>query len=66
MIGLPFDWHFNLETADELYCTELLYVSLKNIDPTINLQTVHTRGKEIIPLEAVSDSPQFKKILFLE
>ncbi|MDR0585452.1 MAG: hypothetical protein LBG57_14055 [Treponema sp.] len=66
MTGLPFDWHFDLETVDEVYCTELLYASLKIIDPKINLKTIHMIGKEIIPLEAVSNSPQFTEILFLK
>jgi hypothetical protein len=66
MLGRPFDWNFNLHNSDKLYCTELLYVVLQNIAPEIELATVHKFGKDIVPLEAVSDSSLFKEIIFLE
>jgi uncharacterized protein YycO len=66
MIGRPFDWDFNLNDSDKLYCTELLYAALKEAAPEIKLMTVHKLGKDIIPLEAVSASPQFREVLFLE
>jgi hypothetical protein len=66
MLGRPFDWNFNLHNSDKLYCTELLYVVLQNIAPEIELTTIHKLGKDIVPLEAVSDSSLFKEIIFLE
>jgi hypothetical protein len=66
MAGRPFDWSFNLKNHDKIYCTELLYAVLEVIAPEITLMTVHKLGKDIVPLEAVSASPQFKEILFLE
>ncbi|MDR2149898.1 MAG: hypothetical protein LBO67_03605 [Spirochaetaceae bacterium] len=66
MAGRPFDWDFNLENHNKIYCTELLYAVLEVIAPEIKLMTVHKMGKDIVPLEAVSASSQFKEILFLE
>jgi hypothetical protein len=66
LAGRPFDWNFNLENHEKIYCTELLYAVLEVIAPEIKLMTVHKLGKDIVPLEAVSASSQFKEILFLE
>ncbi|MDR1074316.1 MAG: hypothetical protein LBL45_11720 [Treponema sp.] len=66
MIGKPFDWDFDLHNADKLYCTELLYVVLKKTVPEIELETAHTFRRDIVPLEAVSNSTQFREVLFFE
>jgi hypothetical protein len=63
LLGRPFDWSFNLEDSGKLYCTELLYVVLQNIAPELPLKTIRKFGRDLIPLEAVSDSPQFTEIL---
>jgi hypothetical protein len=62
-LGRPFDWNFNLGDRDKLYCTELLYAVLQNIAPEIRLKTIHKFNRDIVPLEAVSDSPLFTEIL---
>ena len=66
-IGYPFDWSFDLENNTKIYCTELLYVILKNIAPEIELKTVYQKElkKEIIPLEAVSNSDYFTEVYYL-
>jgi uncharacterized protein YycO len=66
MIGKPFDWDFDLKNTDKLYCTELLYAVLKETVPEIELETVHIFGRDIVPLEAISNSKQFREIIFLE
>jgi uncharacterized protein YycO len=66
MLGKPFDWDFDLDTADKLYCTELLYAVLKETTPEIELETVHAFRRDIVPLEAVSNSMQFREVLFFE
>jgi hypothetical protein len=66
MLGRPFDWKFDLHNSDKLYCTELLYAILQNISPETALKTIHKFGRDIVPLEAVSDSSLFKEIIFLE
>ena len=66
MVGRPFDWDFDLTNHDKIYCTELLYVALAAVAPEIKLATIHKFGKTIVPLDAVSASPQFREILFLE
>jgi len=65
-IGFPFDWNFCLEDDSKIYCTELLYVVLKETAPEIELSTVFQKflNKEIIPLDAVSKSGDFSEILF--
>ncbi len=50
-LGVPFDWKFDAENADALYCTELIYVSLKETDPNIDLQKSILYGHKIIPLD---------------
>ncbi|MDR0864677.1 MAG: hypothetical protein LBO74_07065 [Candidatus Symbiothrix sp.] len=66
-VGTPFDWNFDLEDNGKLYCTELLYAVLKNMDKGIQLETVFQKevGKEIIPLEAISNSSDFIEVVCL-
>ena len=66
-IGFPFDWSFDMTKEGSLYCTELLYVVLKEIAPEIQLKTIYQKEikKDIIPLEAVSASEHFDEVLFL-
>lgn len=63
-VGLPFDWQFNMEDNSELYCSELLYIILKKIDPNIKLNKVYIKemGKNIIPLDVCSQSEYFTEI----
>jgi len=67
-IGYPFDWSFDLHDESKLYCTELLYAIVKKIAPEIQLQTIFQKeiNKEIVPLEAVSNSDYFMEIVYLE
>ncbi|MCL1929226.1 MAG: hypothetical protein FWG07_10610 [Treponema sp.] len=66
--GIPFDWQFDMDDESKLYCTELLYVILKRIMPDVKLNTVYLEktGKEIIPLEAVSNSEFFSEVYFID
>jgi hypothetical protein len=65
-IGYPFDWNFDLADENKIYCTELLYVVLQKIAPEIELRRIFQKElkKEIIPLEACSNSDYFTEILF--
>jgi hypothetical protein len=65
-LGIPFDWQFDMNDESKLYCTELLYVILKRIEPTLILKVVYIKefGKYIIPLEAISNSDYFSEIYF--
>ncbi|MDR0323082.1 MAG: hypothetical protein LBI12_01380 [Treponema sp.] len=65
-LDLPFDWQFDMYDNSKLYCTELLYVILKRLMPELELNTVFIKelGREIIPLEAVSNSEYFTEIFF--
>ena len=66
-IGYPFDWGFDLENKNKIYCTELLYVILERIAPEIELKKIYQKElkKEIIPLEAYSNSEHFTEIFFI-
>jgi hypothetical protein len=66
-IGVPFDWNFDMEDSDKLYCTELLYAILKNIDTDVKLRTVFQKElrENIIPLESISNSPDFMEVICL-
>jgi len=66
-IGYPFDWNFDLEDKNKIYCTELLYVVLKKIAPEIELKKIFQKElkKEIIPLEAYSNSEYFDEVLYV-
>lgn len=66
MLGRPFDWAFDHSNSEKIYCTELLYVALQEAAPEIELQTAKIFGKDIIPLEAISSSPDFTEVLFLQ
>ena len=67
-IGYPFDWSFDLQDNTKLYCTELLYAVLKKIAPEIKLQTIFQKElkREIMPLEAVSNSAYFKEVAYIK
>jgi hypothetical protein len=62
--GRPFDWQFDMNEEDTLYCSELLYVILKKLSPEIELNLVWLKeiGKYIIPLEVCSQSEYFIEI----
>jgi uncharacterized protein YycO len=63
-IGHPFDWQFDMEEDNNLYCSELLYVILKKINPDIKLNTIWLKeiGKNIIPLDVCSQTEYFKEV----
>ena len=67
-IGVPFDWQFDMLDDSKLYCTELLYVILKSIEQPIELETVFVEkfNNNIIPLEAISNSPYFKEVFYID
>jgi hypothetical protein len=66
-IGYPFDWSFSMEEENKLYCTKLLYVVLRKIAPEIQLKSVFQKElkREVIPVEACSNSKYFKEILYI-
>jgi hypothetical protein len=65
--GLPFDWKFDLTEEDAIYCTELLHVVLKHIKPDIVLRTtlIEEVDRQIIPLDAISNSGDFIEVLYV-
>jgi hypothetical protein len=66
-IGRPFDWQFNMDEEDALYCTELLYAVIKRLTPEIRLKTVFQKelAKNIIPLDACTRSKHFTEVFYI-
>jgi hypothetical protein len=62
--GRPFDWRFDMEEDEKLYCSELLYAVLKKLDPEIRLPTVRLNeiGKDIIPLDVCARPEYFTEV----
>jgi hypothetical protein len=63
-IGYPFDWEFDMEDGNNLYCSELLYVILKKLNPDIKLNTIWLKeiGKNVLPLDICSQSEYFIEV----
>jgi uncharacterized protein YycO len=62
--GHPFDWQFDMEDDEKIYCSELLYVILKKLDINIELNKIWLKeiGKNIIPLDVCSQSEYFIEV----
>jgi len=67
-VGCPFDWDFDLNDESKIYCTELLYTTLRYVAPEHNISTMYVDavGKEIIPLDSISNSGDFDEILYID
>ncbi|MCL2230220.1 MAG: hypothetical protein FWC01_03935 [Treponema sp.] len=65
-LGLPFDWKFDMTDASELYCTELLYIILKQLTPAFEFNTTYIKemGRDIITVDAISNSEFFSEIYY--
>jgi len=65
-INVPFDWKFDMGDTSELYCTELLYIILKRLMPAFEFNTTYIKelGKDIIPIDSISNSEYFSEIYF--
>ncbi|MCL2806412.1 MAG: hypothetical protein FWD26_10785 [Treponema sp.] len=63
-LGRPFDWQFDMIEDENIYCTELLYIVLKRLDPEIKLNTTWVKeiGKDIIPLDVCSQLEYFVEV----
>lgn len=63
-IGRPFDWDFNMDEDEKLYCSELLYVVLKKINPDIKLNTSWDKkaGRYVIPMDIYLQKEYFTEI----
>jgi hypothetical protein len=65
-LDILFDWQFDMHDDSRIYCTELLYVVLQRIMPSIELNTIFVKelGKDIVPLDAISNSEYFSEVFF--
>ncbi len=60
----PFDWDFDMDDDSKLYCSELLYVTLKEISKDLNIKTIWVKelSKNIIPVDICSESNYFIEV----
>jgi hypothetical protein len=65
--GRPFDWQFDMDEDNTIYCTELFYAVVKRIAPEIQIKTVFQKelSKNIIPLEACTQSEHFAEVFYI-
>jgi len=68
LIGIPFDWDFDIDDDSKIYCTELLYAVINSIAPEHNIETryLDILGRDIIPLDSISAACAFEEILYIE
>jgi len=66
-LNYPFDFNFDLDDESTIYCTELLYHSLKPVKLEHILSTRYAEEvkKNIIPLDAISYSPYIDEIVYI-
>lgn len=60
--GTKFDTDFNLESADALYCTELIWLAAKKADVSLG-EPVYYLGKPYITVDILFYSPIFNQTL---
>ena len=53
--GTPYDYKFNNDDDSELYCSELIEVAMKKVDPDLDVPDVKLFGKEITAPDAFRD-----------
>jgi uncharacterized protein YycO len=63
-VDRPFDWDFDMDDDSKLYCSELLYVTLKKIAKDLPVKTVWVKelSKNIIPVDIGSEPNYFVEI----
>lgn len=52
-VGVAFDRKFKLNDSSELYCSELIYLAMKNTFPRFTPKTIELCGQKIIPVDAL-------------
>jgi hypothetical protein len=67
-VGVPFDFKYTLDNEDELYCTQLVNVVIRETHTSIQLKTtyVEREKKDIILPDSISGSDDFEEIRYIE
>lgn len=55
LIGRPYDYKFDNDEAEKLYCSELIEVAMKKVDPTLDVPDAKFLGQEITAPDAFAD-----------
>ncbi|MCL2443794.1 MAG: hypothetical protein FWD13_10085 [Treponema sp.] len=63
-VGCPFDWDFDKDEDEKIYCSELLYAVLKKLDPSIKLNTtwISRVNKYVVPIDVYLQTEYFTQI----
>jgi hypothetical protein len=66
--GRPFDWDFDLADESKVYCTELIYIAMKQANPKIELTLLMHKGMNrlVIPPDSCHAPEYFSKIVHIE
>jgi len=66
-IGRFFDFDFDLEDDSKVYCTELLYLSLKPLNSEHVLPKVYINeiNKLAIPIDSISNNSAFEELVYI-
>ncbi len=62
MVGRPYDYKFDNSDDSELYCSELIEVAMKKVDPDLEVPDAHFLGREITAPDAFQDMKGAKLI----
>lgn len=55
LVGRPYDYKFDNEDENELYCSELIEVAMKKVDPDLDVPDASFFGREITAPDAFQD-----------
>ena len=55
LVGRPYDYKFDNDDAEELYCSELIEVAMKKVDPDLDVPDANFFGHEITAPDAFMD-----------
>jgi hypothetical protein len=68
LVNRPFDWNFDSNEEESVYCTELLFIIINHLSFNIDLSTIYLENlnREIIPLDSCYDSRYFSEILYIK
>jgi len=67
-LGIPFDFNYTLANEEELYCTQLVKIVIRETHTPIQLKTtyVEREKKDIILPDSISGSDDFEEIKYVE
>lgn len=65
-LNIPFDFSFVMEDHSRIYCTELIYLVLRDVGITLKTYIHPALKKRIIPVDSCTDPEIFDEILLID